>query len=199
MKNRYILLIVLAYFGFLSGVKAQGTMGWVFLDPGAANGGCISNTDCDNDIVCYGLQYTPAYTGTLSSYTTAWYITCTSAGVPVFGNISCSMVDNSQSFDVCPGFEYTNSSGNGGSAAANSVEAGLTYIIHQICFTIPPGETITITEDEVGDLTANIDLPGGTSVADFPTYDTYSVERDIDCLPIELLSFDVIKKEKQQY
>ena len=37
-------------------------------------------------------------------------------------------------------------------------------------------------------------LTGGGSVTDFPTYETYEVNRDIDCLPIELLSFNAVKK-----
>ena len=161
MIKRLLILILIAQLGFIGKTVAQnGTMGWVFLDPGATNGGCTSASDCANDVVCYGLQYTPGYTGVLTSYTTGWFITCPSTGNAVITNVSCVMPDNSLEFDVCAsdGFTFTNSSGNSGSAADNTVEAGLTYIVHQICFSIPVGETILIIEDEISNLTTNIDF-----------------------------------------
>src|SRR5690606_38484075 len=45
-------------------------MRWILLDEDDSTGTCQSQSDCDDDSICFGLQYTPNVTGTLTSYTT---------------------------------------------------------------------------------------------------------------------------------
>lgn len=63
------------------------------------------------------------------------------------------------------------SSGNTGSSINNQIEAGVPVIIHQVCLTIPLGESVTIEEDPVTDLTTSVDLLGGGFATEYPTYE----------------------------
>ncbi|OYT13406.1 MAG: hypothetical protein B6I19_05310, partial [Bacteroidetes bacterium 4572_114] len=159
------------------------SMDWVLLSTDSSNGGCTSNTDCNTDILCYGLQYTPNVTGVLTSYTTGFFTTCTTSGNPVTSNSSCSMTDNSDAYDACAGYGLVlfNSSGNSGNPTNNSVTAGVPVIIHQVCFTVPSGESITITEDDITDLTTNVDLSGGGSTTEFPSYSDFTIINNNVC------------------
>ncbi|MBC7883833.1 MAG: T9SS type A sorting domain-containing protein [Saprospiraceae bacterium] len=118
--------------------------------------GCKDESSCKNKIVCYKLQYTPATTGTVTSYTTGFLADCTKGGTAVLTNKSCVMDDNSGYIDGCKGFNkiLLNCSGNTGKL---NVEKDQPVILHQVCFQLEKFEQITIEEDPVSQLTLSID------------------------------------------
>ncbi len=156
-------------------IDEESTMRWVLQSASSTNGSCTSTTDCCTNTLCFGLEFTPATTGTLAAYTTGFLSDCVLDASPVVSNSSCVMTDNSSDIDGCASVSQTliNSSGNGGSL---SVVAGVPVIIHQLCLTIPAGQTVTLVEDAVTDLSASIDLPAGGSTTEFPTYSTTNLE-----------------------
>ncbi len=156
---------------------------WVFLPPGQ-NGTCTSNTNCCSDILCYGMQYTPGYTGTLTTYTTGFFANCVTGMSPVLSNTSCVMNNNSFEIGECNLFDLVlfNSSANTGDV---DVTAGVPLIIHQVCFSVPVGAALTVTEDEVTEIAMSLDLVGGGFVTEYPVYNDYTVTRDPPVLPAD--------------
>ncbi len=169
-----------------SGCNVTSSMTWVFLPPGQ-NGSCTSNTNCCSDILCYGLQYTPGYTGALTSYTTGFFANCLTGMSPVLSNTSCVMNNNSFEIGECNLFDLVlfNSSGNSGDVP---VTAGVPLIIHQVCFSVPVGSTLTVSEDEATDLATSIDLAGGGFATEFPEYSDVTITRNPPVLPADGLS-----------
>lgn len=169
------------------------TMQWVPFTKGLTKGDCAAEISKNDQVICYALEYTPAVSGVLTSYTTGFYVSCTSLGSPVAKNQSCSMYNNVNLQNGCStnGIVLMNSSGNTGNVINNQVQAGIPVILHKVCFTIPKGETIKITEDQITDLTTSIDVGGGTFTTEFPTF-TESVIRNTrydDAKPTVFLDF----------
>jgi len=177
-------LLSVAFVGFSQNLQAQ-ILEWVLLGCGEMSGSCPSTTDCVNHELCYGLKYTPGVSGVLTSYTTGFFANCNSGGDVMVSNTSCVMVDNSQHIEACEsyGLILFNSSGNSGDAANNTITAGQELILHQVCFYLPYGDSLTITEDMLTDLTLNIDLENGSSMTDFPSFDQTIIIADQICLP----------------
>ena len=127
---------------------------WVLIPENQNNGSCLSGTDCCDDIICYGLEYTPGVTGDLTSYTTGFFIECLGGMVPVISNASCIMTDNSFLVNECMLHDSIlfNSSGQDG---AYPVASGVPVILHQVCFSLSAGQSILISEDPITDLTAS--------------------------------------------
>ena len=155
MKNILLTLIIALPFA----LNAQ-TMKWV------------PSQSVKQHLLCYSLEYTPNTSGVLTSYTTAFFITCTSSGSPVVKNESVVMTNNCHLIDGCTQNHLVlmNSSGNTGSGMNNTVAAGVPVILHQVCFSIPNGESITIREDETTDLTTSVDMASGGSVTEYPDF-----------------------------
>jgi hypothetical protein len=167
------------------------TMRWVLLEEFQSSSACVSNSDCDDNIICYGLEYTPLFTGVLTSYTTGFFMDCNNGANPVLSNMSCVMTDNSQTLNFCTQVDSIlfNSSGNSGGI---TVTSGIPLIIHQICFSIPSTGIMNITKDNTLGLSASIDLAGGgfdTDTVEF--YSPYVVDSSVDCtiLPLKWLDF----------
>jgi hypothetical protein len=172
------------------------TMRWVLLQDGDDNGSpgfpCVSNSDCQNDVLCYGLEYTPLFSGSVTSYTTGFFMDCNDGVNPVVFNESCVMPDMSQALNFCAQVDsiLLNSSGNSGGLA---VTMGVPVILHQVCFTIPSPELLIITRDPTLGLTVSVDLTGGGFGDDTITYYTsYAIDSSIECsiLPLTWLSFN---------
>jgi hypothetical protein len=157
---------------------------WVDIAPNQGNGSCLSGTDCCSDVICFGLQYTPGVTGEVTSYTTGFFIDCVTGMSPLVFNESCTMEDNSMSINGCMGADSVlfNSSGHEG---ALPVTAGVSVILHQVCFSLSAGQSITIDEDEVTDLTLSIDLAGGGQVDEFPAYTTSTISWPVQSWPAD--------------
>lgn len=193
-------LILILNFLILSLItlSGQGSMRFVFFEPGSVSNGCTSNSDCDADIVCFALEYTPGFTGVATSYTTGFFATCVAGNNPYLNATSCTMTDNSGFINGCASLNAIlfNLSGNNGGL---SVTAGVPVILHQICFDLAPGEQTTITRDELTDLTVSINLSGGGPVDDFATFVPSVLSHNVACmlLPVEFSSFEVIKKADQ--
>ncbi len=168
------------------------TMQWILLREGEQFGPCTSNSDCDENVVCYGLEYTPLYSGVLTSYTTGFFMDCDNGSNPVISNLSCVMNNNSQTLDFCSQVDSIlfNSSGNSGNI---SVTKGVSVIIHQICFTIPSNNTMIITRDDVIGLSASIDSvgSGGFETDEVSNYPVESIDSMVICaiLPLRWLRF----------
>ena len=147
---------------------------WVFLNNGDDEGTCTSATDCCTNTFCYGLEYTPANTGTLAAYTTGFLVDCAGGSSVLTSNVSCVMTDNSTNIPDCTtgGKTFFNSSGNNGSLA---VTVDVPVIIHQICLTIPNEQSVNIEEDVPTNITMSIDLMGGTTITEFPDYTTMMI------------------------
>jgi len=153
-----------------------GTVAWILLEAGG-DAPCISTTDDCDGTFCYGLEYTPAVSGTLTSYTTGFTMDCIADATPLISNLSCVMVDNSFDAEDCAGGNgaFFNSSGNNGTVMIKKDES---IILHQICLTLPISTTVDIVEDMITDITMSIDVPavlstGSPIVAtDRPEYTT---------------------------
>ena len=168
-------------------------MRWILLEETEQNGTCISISDCDDDVICYALQYTPNMTGTLTSYTTAFFVDCIEGQDPIISNASCTMSDASSTTNGCDDFDLVliNASGNTGNVA---VTKDVPKILHQVCFAIPSG-VIEIVEDSTTDLTTSIDSTmGGGPESEFPSYVTSTLDSTLDCsiLPLRFLNFTAI-------
>jgi hypothetical protein len=189
MKN-FLILFLLAV-GALQ-LRAQ-TMKWIPIEPGTSLDKCKSASTKVNEYRCYALQYIPAVSGTLTSYTTGFFVSCTSKGSAIARNESCSMTNNVNLIDGCKDTHQTllNSSGNSGVSGTNKLEAGKPVYLHQVCFTIPWGEEITVMKDETTDLTTSIDLGNNQVITEQPVFITQNIGRpkyDVQ-MPIALIDF----------
>jgi uncharacterized repeat protein (TIGR01451 family) len=154
-------------------------MRWVLLSGNTDTGSCVSATDCESDVLCFGLQYTPNVTGTLSSYTTGFLLNCINGNDPILSNESCIMTDNSlETPDCANNIILMNSSGNTGSIP---ITQHVPVILHQVCFQLADGFTLTIDEDVPTDLSTSVLLPDGTPVSELPAYESYTVDQEVAC------------------
>jgi len=172
MKNIWILLILL-----LAGSLHAQTMKWVPLPKGTSAGKCVCAAPTKSNLQCFALEYTPKVTGILTSYTTLFFVSCTSKGSPISENQACYMVNKVDVIDGCDrvGKLRMVSSGNSGSGTNSYVEADKPIFVHQVCFNIPAGETITIEKQEGIQFTTSVDLAIGKAVTEFPEYITQTV------------------------
>lgn len=179
----------------INACQEPSTMRWVLMQQGEDNSTpgfpCVSNSDCQNDVLCYGLEYTPLFSGDVTSYTTGFFMDCNNGVNPVVFNESCVMSDMSQALNFCSQVDsiLLNSSGNTGNLA---VTMGLPVILHQVCFTIPNPDLLIITRDATLGLTVSVNLTGGGFDTDTVTYYTpYAIDSNVECsiLPLTWLSF----------
>ena len=132
---KYLFLLSLFFFLAYPDLFAQ-TLNWVPLDTGITSGTCVSETDCANSRVCFGLEYTPAVSGRATSYTLGFSATCEGDALPNISATSCTMTDNTEITDGCSigfGLFLIQPSGNNGSLA---ITAGVPVILHQICLVL---------------------------------------------------------------
>jgi hypothetical protein len=169
----------------MSSLSPVAVVNWVLILENQNNGSCLSGTDCCDDIICYGLEYTPAVSGDLTSYTTGFFIECLSGMVPVISNSSCTMTDQSFLINECMLHDSIlfNSSGHNGALAVTS---GVPVVLHQVCFSLSAGQSIMISEDPVTDLTASIDLTGGGFTDEFPLYTPTTVSKSLQVWPPDM-------------
>jgi uncharacterized repeat protein (TIGR01451 family) len=174
-------LAVISHVDYLGTPPGQSPeMRLVYLPPGAITGSCSSATNCQNGTICFGLQYTPGLTGTLTSYTTGFFINCYNGSSPIVYNSSCVMNDMSGAIEDCSGsgLVLMNSSGNSG---AIPVVKNVPVMLHQICFHLGAGGSILVDEDEATDLTTSLDLPGGSLATETPSFTNFLVNFDTYC------------------
>lgn len=179
----------------IEGCLPAPSMEWVLLDEnGVVNGSCVSHSDCSNNILCYGLRYVPNHTGILTTYTTGFLINCTSTGNPVIdtSNRSCIMNQGASGTDnqcIASGQVLMNSSASG---PDYPITQNVPVIIHQVCFSIPPGESITISVFPGLPPNASVEPTVGAATTEFPAYNTLTINRNLVCgiLPLTWLSFN---------
>lgn len=190
MINLMLIVALVLYVGLVSAGAPEtpppaSTMTWILLPAGETHGSCVSGTDCCNDIICFGLEYTPGVTGDVTTYTTGFFTSCLTGMSPVVSNGSCQMTDNSYAIAACMGPDSIlfNSSGNEGLL---SVTAGVPVILHQVCFNLLPGQSLLITEDPVTDLSVSIDVSGGGFADEFPSYTPVTVSHPQPVWPADV-------------
>lgn len=143
-------------------------MKWVLLPPGST-GTCVSNTDGCLNTFCYGLEYTPGISGELTSYTASFYVDCVMNGSPIISSTSCVMQNSSFTQNGCADFGVMQMQCLGNTGQVD-VTAGVPILIHQVCFTIPPGVTIHVIDDPINEMTTAIDPPVGSPETEYPDY-----------------------------
>ena len=171
--------IIIAIFILTGGLVQAQTMRWLPYQPGMVAGTCAQGLPSGKDArTCFVLEYTPAVSGVLTSYTTGFFIDCGDLGPTVDKNLSCVMESSIRLRNACAtqGFYLLGSSGQGGSAAGNPVEAGVPEYLHLVCFTLTEGQSLTIREDEVTDLTTSIDA-AGQYYTEYPVFETATLYR----------------------
>ncbi len=104
--------------GAVSVMQAQ-TMRWIPTPAHSVSGRCSDQSTKSGLTQCYTLEYTPAVSGVLTSYTTGFLVSCTSLGSAIAKNQSCTMTPNNREVNGCDalGKVLMNSSGNSGSIA----------------------------------------------------------------------------------
>jgi hypothetical protein len=174
MKQLFIIFISAMAFS----LQAQ-TMKLIPVHAGMKAGTCHFENAKKQQLMCYALEYTPNASGVLTSYTTGFFVSCTSLGMPVAKNLSCSMTDNVSVINGCEsnGLVLLSASGNSGNPNNNWIKAGEPVILHQICFSIPMGESITIREDPVTDLTTSIDLENEDLLTEYPVFEEVVIKK----------------------
>ena len=171
-KLRWIVIVAI-FTGAIPGSFAASEMRWVLI-PEGTNGTCVSNTDCNQNIFCYGLEYTPDTTGQLTSYTTGFIVECVINDSPILSNESCVMPDNSILTNWCIEYDLIQFHCQGNSGMFDVTE-NVPVIIHQVCFSVPPGTTLNVLEDGVTDLTTSIDISPGNYVTEYPEYENLMI------------------------
>ncbi len=182
MKNSIIIILALLFTSF--SVYSQ-EMTWIPSDY-SVYGGCENLTNCDENIVCYKLQYTPLTSGVLTSYTTGFFADCQSGETTLVENLSCMMTNNSRQVEACQqvGKILMNCSANSGTGSECTLEEGVPVILHQVCFQVSDGNHITIIEDEKTDLTTSIDVNIDGNFhgkTEFPIYNIYETKNEQIC------------------
>lgn len=148
------------------------TMKWVPIPTGSSLGKCTCAATSRNELQCYALEYIPHVTGVMTSYTTAFLVSCTSKGSPVAKNESCTISSKVNLIDGCSesGKVMMISAGNTGSKMNSAIVADQPIYLHQVCFEIPKGETITIELAPNTSLTCAIDLSFGKAMTEVPKF-----------------------------
>jgi hypothetical protein len=150
------------------------TMKWVPFPKGASIVKCNCTSSSTGEVQCYLLEYIPHVAGVLTSYTSAFFVSCTSNGSPIEKNESCSMVGKVNAMDGCAelGKVMLISAGNTGTSLNNKIASGQSVYLHQVCFEIPKGETITIEKAPNTNITCAVDLTFGKAITEVPAFVT---------------------------
>ncbi len=121
MRFKTNLIILIATLCLTPKKGSSQTLDFTYLESGAASGNCISNSDPDSGIQCYGLLYTPSVTGTLFSYSTSFFGDCSTTLNPFISNgtESCVMTNNTAYQEECADLSLflLQLSGNSGNVA----------------------------------------------------------------------------------
>lgn len=191
-KYFFLLALMMSASGLVSGQ----TLDWSFLAP---EDGCSSVvTDCSSGQQCYALNYTPANTGTVTSYTLGFLANCIGDNTASLRGESCTMTDNTdiQSACVAANLLQILPSGNSGTLP---VVVNEPVKLHEVCVTLPAGTSMTFNEDASLALTVSIDLPGGGAVTDVLNYTAFTAT-STDCgatLPVSWQTFTVQRLGKE--
>ncbi len=135
----------------------------------------IDLTNCDENVVCYTLQYIPNQTGMLTSYTTGFIMDCDQGINAIKLNSSNTLNDHSQEIIGCDRFGkiMLHCSGNDGNL---NVEKDVPVYLHQICVqTQHKTNDLMILKSDLAGLTSSLNLEDGTPATEHITYRPYKV------------------------
>ena len=187
-----ILILITAF--FIEETDAQ-VVNWEFLQEGQEVGTCTAGTDFEAGVVCYGLEYTPSVTGTLTSYTMAFYVECLIDYSPPISAASCTFTDNTQIFEDCAneGIIFIQVSGQlpstVGDGSGIAVVQDVPVIIHQVCLDFHFLDTIDVSLDDITGISMSIDGPDGP-ITDQPPFG--DIELDYTGFDLRPCSNDVV-------
>lgn len=152
-------------------------LNWVLLtpdDPGC-DGGPEYQTDCSIGRMCYGLEYTPGFTGILTDYSSTFFSNCVPGGLPVY-NSSCALIDQSDELFECPLDAIFILTSGIDDVVPYEVVKGVPVVIHKVCFDLDPENEPLILERSVFyAMDMGITLEN-TFVTDFPSYSATIIE-----------------------
>ncbi|WP_273444845.1 T9SS type A sorting domain-containing protein [Neolewinella agarilytica] len=158
---------------FLMGVELDAQqMNWVPGDQ-VTDANYTDGTDCDANLLCYTLAYTPAQTGVLTSYTTNFMVDCDGGNSAIVSNRSLLLNDNSSQEEACEeaGLLLLHSSGNSGTI---TVKAGQTTYLHEICLqTAGKSTELQFVADKIGGMTTSLDLRDGNAMTERPEFRSF--------------------------
>ena len=176
-----VFLVLLA--AFLLGATADAqTMQWVPGDQ-VDDASYTDGTNCQQNVLCYALTYTPAQTGVLTSYTTNFLVDCDAGNSAVVSNVSLTMTDNSAQQTACEeaGMLLLHASANSGELA---VKAERTTVLHEICIQTSRRTTeLRFSADEVGGMTTSLDRREALAVTERPAFAPFLFKRDRAACP----------------
>lgn len=193
------IILCLSLMGAATTLLPGQQLEWVFIEPG--DGCSIEQSDCNSNEQCYGLVYTPAFTGTVTSYTMGFFANCIDGTTSNLRGQSCTMVDNTDIMSACAqaGILQLLPSGNTGGLA---VSTGVPVKLHEVCINLPPGRSMTFSEDASLALTVSINLPNNSgAVTDILDYTNFTASSS-DCsgsLPVTWEAFTVRQAGKNAY
>lgn len=189
------LFFCLAFFcsatTFLPG---QAGLDWVLYEDGEGCAPLIS--DCANTgEQCYGLSYTPSLTGMATSYTLSFFSNCVDGGTAGLRGQSCTMTDNTEVQSACTDFNLIQlvTSGNSGSLP---ITAGQPVILHVVCMTLEPAQSMMFTVDGSLELTVSVDLSGGGAETDEPLFASFAATDACGNLPVTWEQFTAVQQGK---
>lgn len=169
-------LTTLLFLTFSLAISGQ-SLEWIYLAPGATSVTCTSATDCDVENVCFGLAYTPAATGRVTSYTLGFLADCPNGSQPAVAASSCTMSDNTFVSPGCANDIFLlQASGNNGSLV---IAAGTPVILHQVCIQVGT-DRIRVIEDEITGLTVSVDQTVGGPTTEVLSFDPFLADAT-DC------------------
>jgi len=150
MKNVVLIIVLMIYSGAI-GAQRDGTYEWVL------DAACTQTSDNSGSIkkICYGLEYTPALTGTILDFGAEAFILCVNDMDPVGFNQACILDDNTDQGTEGDCVEFGDilvvfSANTGGGSPAFAVDANVPVIIQEVCLELADGESTTITFAEGG-------------------------------------------------
>ncbi|MGB4848658.1 MAG: hypothetical protein WBP41_12110, partial [Saprospiraceae bacterium] len=160
------------------------TLMWVPDNVGTPS--CGVRTNCCLDTLCFNLKYTPGVSGDLTTYTTGFFGNCLGGLTPPIGwNKSCVMMTNNPVvFNQCMAIDsfLFNSSGNNPPVTV-PVMQGTPIILHKVCFQVNTGETLTLREDQITNLSTSVDQAGGGQISEYPAYTTQTFTKPAPVMP----------------
>ncbi|MDF1698612.1 MAG: hypothetical protein P1U56_22360 [Saprospiraceae bacterium] len=163
----------LSFIGIITSVNAQ-FVEWVFLPENTETGSCISTSNYENQQICYGLQYTPSSTGTMTSYTMGFFVNCPLGSFSNLSASSCTLADNTDIIDACETNNLSLLIASGNNTTYELIE-NQPVILHQICMEFNVLDSVPIVIDQTTGITISISTNDGP-ITDSPPFDGFTAD-----------------------
>jgi len=177
-----INLIAILIVSLFSNVCISQSLTWEYIPKNSSLGACTSSSDCNNGTFCYGLKYTPAVSGRITSYTLGFQGNCPGGGSPYLPVLSgsCVMTDNTDFINGCgtpTNMFLLQASGNSGNNI--TISQGQPIYLHRICFEVNVSDIINIEEDIITQLTVSVDsLINNNPITEVLSFSPFEIKYD---------------------